>query len=180
MKKLFASNYFYLALLVILLPVHLFLGIYLYFSADIPSPKEVSEVDLQVPLKIFTSDGKLIGEYGEIHRTKVFFDEIPEIFVQAFLAAEDSDYFNHTGVDLFSLIRATYQFLREGKIVSGGGTITMQVARNYVLSKEQTFERKIKQAVRQCHRQGLLSAMENRKLDQLHSSLLSADAGNMV
>ena len=145
MKKLFASNYFYLALLVILLPVHLFLGIYLYFSADIPSPKEVSEVDLQVPLKIFTSDGKLIGEYGEIHRTKVFFDEIPEIFVQAFLAAEDSDYFNHTGVDLFSLIRATYQFLREGKIVSGGGTITMQVARNYVLTKDRTFERKLKE-----------------------------------
>ena len=145
MKNLFTSNYFYLALILILLPVQIFLGIYLYFSAEIPSPEEVSEVDLQIPLKIYTADGKLIGEYGEIHRTKLEFNEIPEIFVQAFLAAEDSDYFTHTGVDLFSLIRATYQFLREGEIVSGGGTITMQVARNYVLTKDRTFERKLKE-----------------------------------
>lgn len=145
MKNLFTSNYFYLALILILLPVQIFLSIYLYFSAEIPSPEEVSEVDLQIPLKIYTADGKLIGEYGEIHRTKLEFNEIPEIFVQAFLAAEDSDYFTHTGVDLFSLIRATYQFLREGEIVSGGGTITMQVARNYVLTKDRTFERKLKE-----------------------------------
>mgnify|MGYP003306325632 CR=1 FL=1 len=72
-------------------------------------------------------------------------DLLQDTFVKAFLAAEDSDYFNHTGVDLFSLIRAAYQFLREGEIVSGGGTITMQVARNYVLTKERTFERKLKE-----------------------------------
>ena len=73
------------------------------------------------------------------------FEEIPDTFVKAFLAAEDSDYFNHTGVDILSLVRAAYQFLREGEIVSGGGTITMQVARNYVLTKERTFERKLKE-----------------------------------
>ena len=100
---------------------------------------------MQVPLKIFTKDGKLIGEFGEIHRTKLKFEEIPDTFVKAFLAAEDSDYFNHTGVDILSLVRAAYQFLREGEIVSGGGTITMQVARNYVLTKERTFERKLKE-----------------------------------
>ena len=128
-----------------MLPIQITLGIYLYFAPEIPSSSEVESVELQVPLKIFTKDGKLIGEFGEIHRTKLKFDEIPDTFVKAFLAAEDSDYFNHTGVDILSLIRAAYQFLREGEIVSGGGTITMQVARNYVLTKERTFERKLKE-----------------------------------
>ena len=127
------------------MPIQITLGVYLYFAPEIPSSSEVASVELQVPLKIFTKDGKLIGEFGEIHRTKLKFEEIPDTFVKAFLAAEDSDYFNHTGVDILSLVRAAYQFLREGEIVSGGGTITMQVARNYVLTKERTFERKLKE-----------------------------------
>jgi len=73
------------------------------------------------------------------------FNEIPENLINAFLAAEDSDFFTHTGVDFLSLIRATYQYIKAGEIISGGGTITMQVARNYVLTKDQTFERKLKE-----------------------------------
>ena len=145
MIDLFKSKFFYFLLVLILLPIQITLGVYLYFAPEIPSSSEVASVELQVPLKIFTKDGKLIGEFGEIHRTKLKFEEIPDTFVKAFLAAEDSDYFNHTGVDLFSLIRAAYQFLREGEIGSGGGTITMQGARNYVLTKERTFERKLKE-----------------------------------
>ena len=145
MIDLFKSKFFYFLLAVILLPIQITLGVYLYFAPEIPSSSEVASVELQVPLKIFTKDGKLIGEFGEIHRTKLKFEEIPDTFVKAFLAAEDSDYFNHTGVDILSLVRAAYQFLREGEIVSGGGTITMQVARNYVLTKERTFERKLKE-----------------------------------
>ena len=145
MIDLFKSKFFYFLLVVILLPIQITLGVYLYFAPEIPSSSEVASVELQVPLKIFTKDGKLIGEFGEIHRTKLKFEEIPDTFVKAFLAAEDSDYFNHTGVDILSLVRAAYQFLREGEIVSGGGTITMQVARNYVLSMERTFERKLKE-----------------------------------
>jgi penicillin-binding protein 1A len=145
MIDLFKSKFFYSLLVLALLPIQITLGIYLYFASEIPSSSEVASVELQVPLKIFTNDGKLIGEFGEIHRTKLKFEEIPDTFVKAFLAAEDSDYFNHTGVDILSLVRAAYQFLREGEIVSGGGTITMQVARNYVLTKERTFERKLKE-----------------------------------
>ena len=145
MIDLFKSKFFYFLLVLILLPIQITLGVYLYFAPEIPSSSEVASVELQVPLKIFTKDEKLIGEFGEIHRTKLKFEEIPDTFVKAFLAAEDSDYFNHTGVDILSLVRAAYQFLREGEIVSGGGTITMQVARNYVLTKERTFERKLKE-----------------------------------
>ena len=145
MLYLFKTKLFYFLLVAILLPIQITLGIYLYFAPEIPSSSEVASIELQVPLKIFTKDGKLIGEFGEIHRTKLKFEEIPDTFVKAFLAAEDSDYFNHTGVDVLSLVRAAYQFFREGEIVSGGGTITMQVARNYVLTKERTFERKLKE-----------------------------------
>ena len=142
---MFFNKYFFILLIIFLLPIHFVLGIYIYLSHDLPSTQDVRNVELQVPLKIFTSDGKLIGEYGEIHRTKLEFDDIPDNLVKAFLAAEDSDFFTHSGVDFFSLIRATYQFIRAGEIISGGGTITMQVARNYVLTKEQTFERKLKE-----------------------------------
>ena len=117
MIDLFKSKVFYFLSLVILLPIQITLGIYLYFTPEIPSSSEVASVELQVPLKIFTKDEKLIGEFGEIHRTKLKFEEIPDTFVKAFLAAEDSDYFNHTGVDILSLVRAAYQFLREGEIV---------------------------------------------------------------
>ena len=142
---MFFNKYFFILLIIFLLPIHFGLGIYIYLSHDLPSTEDVRNVELQVPLKIFTSDGKLIGEYGEIHRTKLEFAEIPKNLINAFLAAEDSDFFTHTGVDFLSLIRATYQYIRAGEIISGGGTITMQVARNYVLTKEQTFERKLKE-----------------------------------
>ena len=142
---MFFNKYFFILLIIFLLPIHFGLGIYIYLSHDLPSTDDVRNVELQVPLKIFTSDGKLIGEYGEIHRTKLVFKEIPENLINAFLAAEDSDFFTHSGVDFFSLIRATYQYIKAGEIISGGGTITMQVARNYVLTKDQTFERKLKE-----------------------------------
>lgn len=81
------------------------MGVYIYFSSQLPSTDDVRRVELQLPLKIFTIDAKLIGEYGEIHRTKLTFDEIPEDLVEAFLAAEDSGFFTNTGVDFFSLSR---------------------------------------------------------------------------
>ena len=101
---MFFNKYFFILLIIFLLPIHFGLGIYIYLSHDLPSTEDVRNVELQVPLKIFTSDGKLIGEYGEIHRTKLEFAEIPENLINAFLAAEDSDFFTHTGVDFLSLI----------------------------------------------------------------------------
>ena len=71
MTNLFKSKFFYLLLILILLPIQISLGIYLYFASDLPSSEEVATVELQIPLKIFTSDEKLNGEFGEIHRTKL-------------------------------------------------------------------------------------------------------------
>ena len=145
MNRLLNKKILFLAAFLLLLPIQFAMGVYLYFAPDLPSAEDVRKVELQVPLKIFTFDKKLIGEYGEVHRTKLSFDEIPKDLVNAFLAAEDSSFFSNSGVDFFSLLRATFELIREGEIVSGGGTITMQVVRNYVLTKDQTFERKFKE-----------------------------------
>lgn len=115
---------------------------YLYLSPDLPSVDALRDVRLQTPLRVYTRDGRLIGEFGEMRRTPLRFEEVPEPLIQAFLAAEDHGFFQHHGVDLTGLLRATSQLLSTGRIQTGGSTITMQVARNYFLTHARTFSRK--------------------------------------
>ena len=118
-----------------------------YFTIK-PSLPEINLVDedvLHIPLKIFTSDGVLIGEFGDQKRRTIEYKEIPQNLKNAFLAAEDDQFFEHQGIRIPSLIRAFYQMIQSGEIVSGGGTITMQVVRGYLLSREQKIIRKIKE-----------------------------------
>ena len=114
----------------------------LYLTPALPSADQLRDVHLQVPLKIYSHDGHLIGEFGEQRRTPVSFDQIPTHLVHAILAAEDDRFFSHQGVDLMGLLRAASQILTTGGIQSGGSTITMQVARNFFLTLDQTFTRK--------------------------------------
>ena len=100
---------------------------------------------MQIPLKVYTSDGVLIGEFGDQKRRTIEYKEIPQNLKNAFLAAEDDQFFEHSGVRLTSLVRAAYQMVQSGEIVSGGGTITMQVVRGYLLSRDQKIIRKIKE-----------------------------------
>jgi len=93
-------------------------------------------------MKVYSSDGQLIAQFGEQKRTPLTFDEIPNSFIQALLAAEDDNFFNHGGIDFMGLARAMSQLVVSGSIVSGGSTLTMQVARNYFLTLDQTFIRK--------------------------------------
>lgn len=118
-------------------------GAYLYLSPNLPSVESLRSIQLQIPLRIYSSDGKLIAEYGEMRRTPISFDEIPRDFVQALLAAEDDNFANHYGVEVSSLMRAATQLLQTGQIQTGGSTITMQVAKNYFLTSERSFSRKI-------------------------------------
>ena len=101
----------------------------------------------QIPLRIYSNDIKLIAEYGEKRRQPVSFDELPETLVQAVLAAEDERFFRHNGVDLKGLVRAAVELARYREIRSGGSTITMQVARNFFLSRDQRFLRKFNEIV---------------------------------
>ena len=117
-------------------------GMALYILPNLPTPETLKDVQLQTPLRVFTKDGKLISEFGEKRRIPLEFDEIPEPFIQAILAAEDTNFFSHKGVDLRGLGRAVFELAKTGKKKSGGSTITMQVARNFFLTRKQTFQRK--------------------------------------
>ena len=117
-------------------------ALFLYLSPGLPSADALRDTRLQVPLRIYTADGSLIGEFGEMRRTPLAFGDVPLILRQAILAAEDDRFHYHHGVDVAGLLRAAMQLAASGSIQSGGSTITMQVARNYFLSSEQTFLRK--------------------------------------
>ena len=118
-------------------------GVYQYLAPKLPSAESLREVRLQVPLRVYTRDEKLIAEFGEQRRTPLRRDQLPERLVQAFLAGEDEHFFEHPGVDWQGLTRAVLHLIRTGKKGPGGSTITMQVARNYFLGREKTYIRKL-------------------------------------
>lgn len=117
-------------------------GAFLYLSPNLPSVESLRSIELQIPLRVYSSDGKLIAEFGEMRRSPISFDDTPEDFINALLAAEDDNFANHYGVDPGSLLRAAGQIVKTGRIQTGGSTITMQVAKNYFLSSERSFSRK--------------------------------------
>ena len=119
------------------------LSLYLYISPQLPSIDGLSDIRLQVPLRIYSSDGSLLGEFGEKRRTPKKLEEIPELMQQAFLSAEDNRFYEHGGVDYQGILRAVINLVRTGERGQGGSTITMQLARNFYLSKEKTYTRKI-------------------------------------
>ena len=135
-------------------------GAALYFSPGLPDVRQLQDFELHTPLRIFTRDGKLIGEYGEERRMAVSFDEIPGDFIQALLAAEDAAFFEHRGVDPRGLARAAVELVSSGDIQSGGSTITMQVARNYLLTLDRTFTRKIREILLALQMERILSKEE--------------------
>ncbi len=110
---------------------------------QLPDTEALRDIRLQTPLRVFTRDRKLIAEFGEKRRIPVSIGEVPELMVKAFIAAEDDRFFEHPGVDWQGLVRAAVQLARTGQKTQGGSTITMQVARNFFLSREKTYLRKL-------------------------------------
>jgi len=126
----------------------LFAGGYYYVAPSLPEAESLRDVQLQIPLSVFSRDGRLLAQFGERQRTPVAFDEIPERLVQAILAAEDDRFFEHPGFDYQGLLRAGVNFLlTAGDRGQGGSTITQQVARMYFLTRERTFVRKFKELI---------------------------------
>jgi len=119
-----------------------FSGAFLYLSPGLPSVESLRSIQLQIPLRVYSTDGKLIAEFGEMRRSPIRFEDIPPDFIRALLAAEDDNFANHYGVDFTSLVRAATQLLASGHIQTGGSTITMQVAKNFFLTNERSFSRK--------------------------------------
>ena len=118
-------------------------GVYWSLAPKLPSAASLRDMRLQVPLRVYTRDGKLIAEFGEKRRAPLRLDQVPERLVRAFLAGEDDRFYEHPGVDWQGLTRAALYLLRTGEKGPGGSTITMQVARNFFLSREKTYIRKL-------------------------------------
>ena len=117
--------------------------LYYRIAPDLPPVDALRDVQLQIPLRVYTADGDLIAEYGEKRREPVRIDEVPQSLKNAIIAAEDKRFYTHPGVDWQSLVRAFVNLARTGQKGQGGSTITMQVARNFFLSNEKTYSRKI-------------------------------------
>ena len=115
--------------------------------AELPALDALADYRAVVPMRIFTADGTLIGEFGEERRTVVMLSEVPPMVQHAVLAAEDGRFYEHGGVDYSSIVRAAIDNLRANGVHEGASTITMQVARAFFLSNEKTFMRKIVEAM---------------------------------
>ncbi len=114
---------------------------------DLPNIEHADEIELNVPLRIFTSDGLLIGEFGNERRIPVNIQDTPSILHDAILSAEDDGFYTHSGVDFKAILRAVLSNFKSGGKGQGASTITMQVARNFFLSNDKTYRRKIREVL---------------------------------
>jgi penicillin-binding protein 1A len=122
-----------------------FAGALQYLGPEIPAAAQLREVRVQLPLQVRSRDDKLIAQFGEQRRIPLARDAIPQVVIDAFLAAEDARFYHHPGVDWQGLVRALLSNVAAGGVREGGGTITMQLARNTVLTSERTLRRKLKE-----------------------------------
>jgi len=111
----------------------------------LPSVQSLSDEPLKVPMRVYSTESWLLAEFGEEKRIPVKAGEVPDLLVNAILAAEDDGFYDHFGVDFLGIVRATWNNLRTGRHSQGASTITMQVARNFFLSPEKTYTRKLKE-----------------------------------
>src|SRR5579863_1730489 len=118
---------------------------YVYLVPSLPSVESMRNVELQVPLRVYTRSGALIAQIGEQRRIPVTYDQIPELVKHAFLAAEDERFFEHHGIDYFGVVRAVLIDVVSGDKTQGASTITMQAARNMFLSLDKTARRKLQE-----------------------------------
>ena len=122
------------------------IGAYYYVQPGLPQAETIRDIPLQIPLRIFSRDGHLISEIGQRRRILITYDDVPTHVVNAFIAAEDRRFFEHPGVDYRGILRAFAQLAITGEISSGGSTLTQQLARDYFLTRERQFARKLREA----------------------------------
>jgi len=112
---------------------------------ELPTVDEIRKIPLNIPLRIYSSDNKLIAEYGDERRIPLKLDDVPPLLIDAILVTEDDRFYHHTGVDFPGLARAAVSNFLSGSRSQGASTITMQVARNFFLNPEKTYTRKLKE-----------------------------------
>jgi len=143
-----------------LLGVGAIVAAYFYVLPDLPDVSTLKNVQLQTPLRIYSSDGKLISQFGEKRRIPLKLEEVPKPLLQAFLATEDARFYEHGGIDPVGVMRAATVMLITGEKKQGASTITMQVARNFFLTRDKTIIRKVKEIFISYHIEQLLTKDE--------------------
>ncbi|MCV9879440.1 peptidoglycan glycosyltransferase/peptidoglycan DD-transpeptidase MrcA [Brenneria izbisi] len=134
-----------LAVTCILLGAASIYGLYRYIEPQLPDVATLKDIRLQTPMQVYSAEGELIAQFGEKRRIPLTLDQIPPVMVQAFIATEDSRFYEHHGVDPVGIIRAASIALTSGRASQGASTITQQLARNFFLTPERTLIRKIKE-----------------------------------
>ena len=130
-----------------LLGTGLLVGAYFYVASTLPRVESLSDYRPPLITRIYSDDGTIIAEYSHERRILVSSDQMPKQLIQAFVAAEDSSFFKHQGIDFQSILRAALKNLQAGGIAQGGSTITQQVAKQLLLTPERSFSRKFKEAI---------------------------------
>lgn len=149
-----------LAVCCILLGAGSIYGLYKYIEPQLPDVATLKDVRLQIPMQVYSADGELIAQYGEKRRIPLTLNQIPPVMVKAFIATEDSRFYEHHGVDPVGIFRAASVALFSGRASQGASTITQQLARNFFLSPERTMMRKIKEVFLAVRIEQLLSKDE--------------------
>jgi len=134
--------------------------LYFHLKSSLPSVESLKTVELQQPMQIYTADGKLIGEVGEQRRIPVKLENVPQRLQDAFLATEDSRFYDHHGLDPIGIARAIYVAVSNGGASQGASTITQQLARNFFLTPEKKLIRKVREAVLAVEIENTLSKQE--------------------
>jgi len=132
----------------------------LQLSAELPNAQSIRSIQLKVPLRVYSADKLLISEFGNERRKPVELDSVPKTLIDSILAAEDDGFFDHQGIDPKGLFRAAISNFQSGKTRQGASTITMQVARNFFLSPEKTYIRKLREILLAIKLEQLLSKEE--------------------
>ena len=135
-------------------------GLYKYIEPQLPDVNTLKDVRLQTPMQVYSADGELIAQYGEKRRVPLTLQQMPPELIKAFIATEDSRFYEHHGVDPVGIFRAASVALVSGHASQGASTITQQLARNFFLSPERTLMRKIKEAFLAIRIEQLLSKDE--------------------
>ncbi len=122
-------------------------GVYFYFAHDLPNIQTLQDYKPPVVSEVYSDDGTKIGEFWTECRLWLPIEAIPKLVINAFVASEDSRFFEHRGVDMFGVGRAIIENFKAGHVVQGGSTITQQITRSILLSNERKFARKVREAI---------------------------------
>lgn len=140
----FIGKHLIITILSLLISLLILAGcVYFYMAFKLPDVADLKDTHLQVPLRVYSRDGQLMAEYGAMRRNPVALNQVPKPLLNAIIATEDQRFFEHPGVDLIGILRAARELLLTGQRSQGASTISMQVARNFFLTPEKTFSRKI-------------------------------------